>query len=123
MAHKGWVKLHHRILDSAVWQNPNLYRLCSWILLKASHKPHDVIIRGQVVHLEPGQLVYGRDRAVAETGLSSRTTRSSLKNLKKLGIVTIRATNRFSLITVVNWAKYQESPDASDQQNDQQASN
>lgn len=44
--------------------------------MKASHKECDVMVGMQVVHLEPGQFVFKRPKAVKETGLSARETRT-----------------------------------------------
>jgi hypothetical protein len=46
-----------------------------------------------------------------------------LEFLKEAGNLTIKTTNKFSIITIVNWHIYQSSEVENDQQNDQQIAN
>lgn len=75
----------------------------------------------QVVDLEPGEFVFGRRKAALETGLTEREIRTSLARLKNLGNLTIKSTNKFSVIRIVNWETYQGNDPLSDHQHDQQA--
>ena len=76
-----------------------------------------------MVELDPGQFVFGRKKASIETGLSERKIRTCLDKLKKFQNVTIKTTNKFSIITVINWGTYQQDETKSDQLNDQQVTN
>jgi len=75
--------------------------------LKASHREHDVIVGLQVVHLLPGQFIFGRRKAAEETGLTEREIRTIIELLKNTGNLTIKTTNKFSIITIINWHIYQ----------------
>ena len=55
-----------------------------------------------------------------ELEISERAVRTALNHLKSTNEVTIKVTNQFSIVTIVNWAKYQGRDDENDQQNDQQ---
>jgi len=46
-----------------------------------------------------------------KTGLTFQQVRTALNKLKSTGEITIQTTNRFSLITIVNWALYQNDTD------------
>jgi hypothetical protein len=80
-----------------------------------------VIHGGREILLEPGQFIFGRRIASEETGLTEREIRTALASLIKLGILTNKSTNKFSIITIVNWSIYQAPEDDNDQQIDQQA--
>jgi hypothetical protein len=82
-----------------------------WCLLKASHDEITVLVGYQKVQLKPGQFVFGRKKAAAETGLSERTIRTCLDCLKSMENVTIKTTNKFSILTIEKWNFYQGSPD------------
>jgi len=75
--------------------------------MKASHKKRTARIGFQEIELEPGQFIYGRKKASAELLISERSARTCLKSLIKTQNVTIKTTNKFSIITIVNWATYQ----------------
>lgn len=75
--------------------------------MKASHKEIDIIVGFQTVHLMPGQFVFGRAKTSKEIGLSERNIRTCLNYLKKSQNLTIKTTNKFSVITIINWGIYQ----------------
>jgi hypothetical protein len=52
--------------------------------------------------------------------LTSQTIRTCLKNLKKWKNLTIRSTNRFSILKVTNWETYQETENSINQQTNQE---
>ena len=54
----------------------------------------------QKIDLSPGQFIFGRDKASEETGLSVRTVRTCIKTLENMQNLTIKATNKFSIITI-----------------------
>ena len=58
-----------------------------------------------------GQLVTGRKALAAQTGLSEQTVRTSLNRLKSTNEITIASTNKFSVITIVNYGKFQDVPE------------
>lgn len=105
---KGYIKLFRRVMNSPVYGNPNIWRFFEYCILKATHEPYKDILGYQEVPLQPGQFVYGITKAMGETGLTESAIKSSIKALKKRGSITVKATNKYSIITIVNWKKYQE---------------
>lgn len=105
---QGWIKLHRNSLDSSVFANPNVWFVWSWCLLKASHDTYKFPFNGEDIQIVPGQFVTGRDKALIELkGLTSQNYRTAIKYLEKTQRLTIKVTNKFSLITVNKWAEYQ----------------
>lgn len=85
-----------------------------YILLSANHEKtrymgHEVPV---------GAFVSGILSIAENTGLSVQNARTSLKKLEKSGEITIKSTNKFSIISVNNWKKYQDTnkPLTNDQQ-------
>jgi hypothetical protein len=104
---EGWIRLYRKSLSNGWLQNHKLWVLWTYCLLKASHKEHKVMIGNQQVTLQPGQFIFGRKKAAKETGLSEQQIRTSLVSLRTLENLTIKSTNKFSVITVINWELYQ----------------
>jgi hypothetical protein len=117
---RGYIKLWRKSLDSGFMQNPNLWIFWSWCLLKASHKRRKQMVGMQVIELQPGQLIFGRKAASKDLGISERTIRTCLKKLETLQNMTIKRTNKYSIISIVNWDTYQQRDCKSDHQSDQQ---
>lgn len=57
---QGWIKLHRKLRNNPVFNNPNLLRLWLICLTEASHTSRKQMIGNQVVDLSPGQFVTGR---------------------------------------------------------------
>jgi 5S rRNA maturation endonuclease (ribonuclease M5) len=104
---EGWVKLPRAILKSGLMRKHNLYIFLSYCLSKTTHKPYTAIVGRQWVKLLLGQFVFGREKAAEETGLSVGEIRTCMKNLKAAGVLTIQPTNKFSIITVLNYGLFQ----------------
>jgi len=75
--------------------------------MKATRNLYIAKVGFQDVPLEPGQFVFGRKIASNETGLSEQNIRTCVSTLVKSLNLTINSTNKFSVITIVNWEKYQ----------------
>jgi hypothetical protein len=58
-------------------------------------------------HLEPGQFITGRDKLMKITGLTAREVRTCLTRLKTTSELSVKTTNKFSIITIIKWAEYQ----------------
>lgn len=104
---ENWIKLHRKLTDSAVFSDANCLKAWIYILCNVAYRDHDTIYRGDVVHLQAGQMITGRKILANELNVSEKQAYKLLKTLEKLGNIAIKADNRFSLVTVVNWGFYQ----------------
>jgi hypothetical protein len=73
----------------------------------------------QQITLCPGQFIFGRKKAAEDLGMSEQTIRTSLDSLRKSQNITIKTTNKFSIISVINWETYQSQENQNNQQNNQ----
>lgn len=104
----GWVKLHRQLLENPIFKNDKLFRVFIYCLLKASHAENDQLVGDVIVPVKAGEFVGGRKKISADTGLTEQNVRTSLSKLEKLGILTIKPTNKYSLISIINWNLYQQ---------------
>ncbi|MDM5164177.1 hypothetical protein ABEQ78_17315 [Bacillus altitudinis] len=126
---RGWIKLHRKLRENPVFNNPSLLRLWLICLTEASHKHHQQMIGNQVVELEPGQFVTGR-YDIAEMfnkGLRKSdqvtgkvTVYRWLEKLEEMNFLSIKKSNKFSVVTINKWALYQQEINEVDHQNDHQ---
>jgi uncharacterized phage protein (TIGR02220 family) len=70
----------------------------------------------QEIILEPGQFIFGRNAASKELRMSVQTIRTNLDSLRKRQNLTIKSTNKFSIITITNWDTYQHKENETNQQ-------
>lgn len=116
MVQNGFVALHRSLLSWGWHADPATGWLFVNLLLMANWTDSD----WQGMTIKRGQLVTGRKALAAQTGLSERQIRTALDHLKSTNELTIKSTNKFSLITIVNYRKFQDVQSDIDQQNDQQ---
>ena len=100
----GWIKLHRKFTKWEWYTDVPVKVLFLHLLLKANHEGE----RWKGREVERGQCVVGRHKLAEETGLSERQIRTALDKLKNTGEIRTESTNKFTLITVVNYALYQE---------------
>ena len=99
----GWVKVHRKMLDWGWYADPNTKAVFLHLLLTANYQ--DTTYRGMTVHA--GQTVIGRKALAEKLGMSEQNVRTALNRLKSTNEITIEVTNKFSVVTLVNWDLYQ----------------
>ncbi len=105
---QGWVSLHRKLLDNPIFSNYKLLQTFLYCLLKASHSDREQLVGDELVTIKTGQLVTGRKAIAKATKLSEQNVRTALNRLEKLGILTIKPTNKYSIVTVVAWEPHQQ---------------
>lgn len=112
-ANNGWIKLHRVITEHWISQNPVFFYRWIVILLNVDHKPNRVLIGDKMYHTKPGQSFKSVERWAELFGCSKNAAYRFLRVTEENGLIqrkTIGSGNRRkSLLTVVNWAKYQSS--------------
>lgn len=104
MEFNGFIKLHRKMEEWEWAKEPNTFVLFIHLLLLASWK--DSRWRGQDV--VRGSLVTSLKHLSQISGLSVQCVRTSLEHLKSTGEITIKSTNRFTVVTVINYGLYQD---------------
>jgi hypothetical protein len=99
----GWVKLHRRIFDWEWFSDSKTFHVFMYLILNANHKPK----KWKGVQVGIGQLVTGRDAISTATGISQQSVRTCLTRLESTGEITRKSTNKFSIVTICNFYKYQ----------------
>lgn len=112
----GWIKVHRKLVDNPIFKNPKLLTVFMYCVLKASHKDHQQLLGDTIVDLKEGQLATGRQALASATGLTIQNVRTALNKLESLGIITIKPTNKYSVITVLAWTEYQNDNQQTNQQ-------
>lgn len=114
----GWIKLHRKIIDSTVFDNEKLLKVWIWCLLKATHDEYEQLVGRQIVSLQKGQFVTGRNAAGKELKMTPSTTWDYLKILERNRNIDITSNNKYSVVTIVNWELYQSDNENTDNKTD-----
>lgn len=99
----GFIKLHRKLLTWRWYQDSVVKDVFIHLLLLASFKerPWKAII------VQEGQAIVSTQKLADDLGFSRQQVRTALKKLKSTNEITIEATNRFTVITIVKWRDYQ----------------
>lgn len=106
---QGWIKTYRNILDHWVWQDPMTFRCWMYILLKANHSDKKVMFDGSLMTIGRGQFLTSIRKLGDDVGCSRDKIRKILQTLKEDNMVSVRATHRGTLLTVINYGVYQDS--------------
>jgi hypothetical protein len=104
----GFFKLHRKIVDWEWFSDPKSLSLWIYILAKTNYEPK--VYRGRQINR--GQAVLGRKKASIDTGLTEQEIRTRLKRFQNSKKITSKSTSNFSIVTVLNYEKYQAWHDA-----------
>lgn len=100
---EGYIKLHRQMTEWEWYSDANTMRVFLHILLTANYRPS----RYKGIEIGVGEAVIGRKALADKLGLSERQVRTALEHLKSTNEISIKSTNRFSVVHVENWAKWQ----------------
>jgi DNA replication protein DnaD len=122
-----YLKVFRKMVFWEWYTDVNTTKLFLHCLLMANWKPG----RWRGISYKRGQFFTSIGNLAKETGLSVREVRTALEHLESTNEVTSKTTNRYTLITVVSFDKYQGERQAerqtndtqNDTQNDKQATN
>lgn len=103
MHSNGFIKINRKILGWRWYQNVNTFKLFIHILLTANIK--DKEWQGELI--KRGELVTSLNSLVQQTGLTVQQTRKAIENLIATNEITKRTTNKYTVISVINYEKYQ----------------
>lgn len=113
---EGWVTLHRKFLQWEWFDKPEMVQLFVYLLLMAQYGERKY--RG--VTLQRGELVTSVPAIMKDTKLSEQQTRTCIKRLKSTGEITCKSTNKYTIITICNYDRYQgENSEANGQNNGQ----
>lgn len=110
----GWIKLHRKFLDSSLIGNANYIATFTVLLLLASHSDTEFIHGNVLIKLKRGQLVTGRKKLSSLTGIKEGTIQSILKTLETIHVIQQQTNNRYRVITIINYDKYQDGQQQTD---------
>ncbi len=99
----GWIKVFRLFLEWEWYGDTNMVRVFLHLLLKANFE--DKRWCGMVI--KRGQLVTSSLALAEETHLSRQRVRTCLSRLEHTGEISIKSTNKYSIITICKYGNYQ----------------
>ena len=117
---EGWIKLHRKILENPIiCKDSDYLSVWMYLLLNATHKEIPALFKGEKIILKPGQLITGRKSIASKLKISESKIYRIINEYKSEHQIEQQTSNKNSLITILNWDKYQHL----EQQNETQMNN
>lgn len=113
----GWLKIHYSLLDWEWYDDLPTRVLFQHLLLRANYA--DAVWHG--IEIKRGQILTSRATLVKESGLTEQQVRTALKHLISTNEITTEVTNKYTVITICNYAVYQGEEIETNQQTNQQS--
>lgn len=103
----GFIKEYRSIIDHWVFQDAYTYKVWKFILHKAAFKTYKKPCKGTMVTLNPGQLIYGRPEWSDRLNIKEGKLRNIIDLLIQDQMINVTPVGRrFSIMTVLNWNRY-----------------
>ena len=113
-----WIKLYRKFVEWEWYHDTNCKVVFLHLLLTANWKPRKW--QGQLIDV--GELVTSIPMLSESVNLSEQQTRTALRKLEDSEVITRRATNKYTIVKVLNYCVYQ-AFDNSEQQTEEQTDN
>lgn len=109
MSNSGWISLHRKIMDDPLYLSEKFTKVHAWIdlLLLANFKDSEIIIRGIRIPLKRGQLAYSEVSLAKRWKWARSTAKRYLFELETRHQIEQQKNNVTTLITILNFDKYQ----------------
>jgi len=107
----GWIKLHRKITEHWVWNNPNYLKAWLTIIITVNHESKKVLIHKELIDCERGQSILSLKSWAEIFGKewSIQRVRTFFDLLKCDSMVTIEGLHKTTRLTVCNYDSYQDS--------------
>lgn len=107
----SWIKLDRRILRWGWYSDMNVKGVFLHLLLIASYEDGEYL--GSKI--KRGQAIIGTVETAKQLGITRQQLRTALSKLEKSGEISKKTTNKFTLVTIENYSKYQDITSISNQ--------
>lgn len=116
---EGWIKIHRKLVEWEWYRDNNVKIVFLHLLLVANHTEQ----KWKGITIERGQKLTSIENLAKETNLTPQQVRTALNKLKSTSEITIKTTNKNTLITIEKYNDYQVTKKENNNQNNEQANN
>ena len=113
MADKGWIKTYRQILDCWLWTDKEPYdKRSAWmyLLLTANHYDKKIMFNGELIVVKRGQILTSIRTLAEKWKWSYDKTLRFLRLIESDGMIEKESDKFRTLITIVNYEVFQDSP-------------
>lgn len=107
----NWIKVWDIPQDHWVNSDAETYGMWIKLIRRAETKNRNIVIRGMMIEAKRGSAYASENQLATEWGVTRRRVHSFLQKLEQDGMISVqRMSNRYLVIKVSNYAKFQDPP-------------
>lgn len=118
---EGWIKLHRKIMDHWIWQDPEKLRAWLDLVMLVNHEVKKICIDSQVIEVKPGQHWTSEMKLAERWQWNRKRVARFLNLLQSDDMILKESTKKGTMLTIVNYGVYQGFSEKSGQQSGQQS--
>lgn len=100
---EGWISLHRKFLGWEWFDKPEMVQMFIWLLLNANYTDK----KWRSIEVKRGQLIVTSPMIQEALNLSEQRTKTCIQRLKSTGEITTKSTNKYTIVTICNYDRYQ----------------
>ncbi len=104
----GWIKLHRKLLDNAIFYKADYLQLWLFILLRVNHEEANFIWNNQTQQVKQGSGIFSQKQIAVLLKMPISKVNRILKFLQNENQILVTTCNKYTIIEVLNWAKFQQ---------------
>ena len=112
----SWIKVYRKFSEWEWHDVPNMVSVWVHLLILANYEDK----QWHGITIERGQIVIGIESFSKTVGITVRELRTCIERLCSSNMITKKSTNKYTIITICNYDKYQSCDDVFGQTNDKQ---
>lgn len=102
---KNLIEVNRNLVDDPIIRDPVLFHLFFYLLLKANKCDSEEVKGGNRVSVSRGEVLTSRALITEETHIKPSTVYTRLKHLVATGYISVKSSNRYTLVTIKNFNK------------------
>jgi hypothetical protein len=103
----GWIKVHRQLTNHWIWEKPEYLKWWMDILMQANIEPKRVLIKGQVIDVNRGEVIYSYDTWANRWKISKSKVVRFLKMLEKDLMIELKSETITTRLTICKYDTYQ----------------
>lgn len=103
----GWIKVHRQLTDHWIWEKPEYLKWWLDILMQANIEPKKVLIKGQLIEVQRGEVIYSYDTWANRWKINKSKVLRFLKMLEKDSMILLKSETVTTRLTICKYDTYQ----------------
>ena len=112
----GFIAVWRKLKKTSFYKDSYAVHLAVHLLIEANCKSKTTTFNGEDIHIRRGSVITGRHQLSTATGLKPSTVNVKMRLLERVGFISVKRNNKFSIVTICKYESYQYAEEHDEQQ-------